>query len=72
MSADNALHQSDGMRSAAGSPAVGLAAGRSRGGAMVRIAEIKKALASLKRSASTLRRKQIAGACKVSDATEAF
>jgi hypothetical protein len=39
---------------------------------MVRIAEIKKALASLKRSASTLRRKQIAGACKVSDATEAF
>jgi NitT/TauT family transport system ATP-binding protein len=47
MSADNALHQSDGMRSAAGSPAVGLAAGRSRGGAMVRIAALKKTFGEL-------------------------
>jgi hypothetical protein len=39
---------------------------------MVRIAEIKKALASLKRSASTLQRRKIADAYKVSDATEAF
>jgi NitT/TauT family transport system ATP-binding protein len=47
MSADNALHQSDGMRSAAGSPAVGLAAGRSRGGAMVRISALKKTFGEL-------------------------
>jgi NitT/TauT family transport system ATP-binding protein len=47
MSADNALHQSDGMRSAAGSPAVGLAAGRSGGGAMVRIAALKKTFGEL-------------------------
>jgi NitT/TauT family transport system ATP-binding protein len=47
MSADNALHQSNGMRSAAGSPAVGLAAGRSRGGAMVRIAALKKTFGEL-------------------------
>ena len=47
MSADDALHQSDGMRSAAGLPAVGLAAGRSRGGAMVRIAALKKAFGEL-------------------------
>ena len=47
MSADNALHQSDGMRSAAGSPEVGLAAGRSRGGAMVRIAALKKTFGEL-------------------------
>jgi NitT/TauT family transport system ATP-binding protein len=47
MSADNALHQSDGMRSAAGAPAVGLAAGRSRGGAMVRIAALKKTFGEL-------------------------
>jgi len=41
MSADNALHQSEGMRSAA--PAVGVAVGRSSGGAIVRIAAVKKA-----------------------------
>jgi NitT/TauT family transport system ATP-binding protein len=43
MRADNALHQGDGMRSTAGSPAAGLAAGRGRGGAIVRIAAVKKA-----------------------------
>jgi NitT/TauT family transport system ATP-binding protein len=47
MSADNALHQSDGMRSAAGSPAPGLTAGGGRGGAIVRIAALKKAFGEL-------------------------
>src|SRR5919201_1174778 len=40
MRADSAVQQSDGMRSAAGSLAPGLAAGR--GGAIVRIAAVKK------------------------------
>jgi len=43
MRADSAVQQSDGMRSAAGSVAPGLAAGRGRGGAIVRIAAVKKA-----------------------------
>jgi NitT/TauT family transport system ATP-binding protein len=43
MRADSAVQQSDGMRSAAGSVAPGLAAGRGRGGAIVRIAGVKKA-----------------------------
>jgi NitT/TauT family transport system ATP-binding protein len=47
MSADSAVQQSDGMRSAAGSPAAGLASGRGRGGAIVRIAEIKKTFGEL-------------------------
>jgi NitT/TauT family transport system ATP-binding protein len=47
MSADDALHQSDGMRSAAGSPAPGLTAGGGRGGAIVRIAALKKAFGEL-------------------------
>jgi NitT/TauT family transport system ATP-binding protein len=46
MSADSAVQQSDGMRSAAGSPAPGLAP-RGRGGAMVRIADIKKTFGEL-------------------------
>src|SRR5262245_8892350 len=45
MSADNALHQSEGMRSAA--PAVGVAVGRGSGGAIVRIAALKKAFGEL-------------------------
>ena len=47
MSADDALHQSDGMRSAAGSPAPGLTASGGRGGAIVRIAALKKAFGEL-------------------------
>jgi NitT/TauT family transport system ATP-binding protein len=47
MRADSAVQQSDGMQSAAGSPAVGLAADRSRGGAMVRIAALKKTFGEL-------------------------
>jgi NitT/TauT family transport system ATP-binding protein len=47
MSADDALHQSDGMRSAAGPPAPGLTAGGGRGGAIVRIAALKKAFGEL-------------------------
>ena len=47
MSAEDALHQSDGMRSAAGSPAPGLIAGGGRGGAIVRIAALKKAFGEL-------------------------
>ena len=43
MRADSAVQQSDGMRSAAGSLAPGLAAGWGRGGAIVRIAAVKKA-----------------------------
>jgi NitT/TauT family transport system ATP-binding protein len=43
MRADSAVQQSDGMRAAAGSVAPGLAAGRGRGGAIVRIAAVKKA-----------------------------
>jgi NitT/TauT family transport system ATP-binding protein len=46
MSADSAVQQSDGMRSAAGSPAAGLAP-RGRGGAMVRIAALKKTFGEL-------------------------
>jgi NitT/TauT family transport system ATP-binding protein len=47
MSADDALHQSDGMPSAGGSPAAGLAAGRGRGAAIVRIAALRKAFGEL-------------------------
>ena len=47
MSADDALHQSDGMRSAAGAPAPGLTAGEGHGGAIVRIAALKKAFGEL-------------------------
>jgi NitT/TauT family transport system ATP-binding protein len=43
MRADSAVQQSDGMRAAADSVAPGLAAGRGRGGAIVRIAAVKKA-----------------------------
>ena len=43
MRADSAVQHSDGMQSAAGSLAPGVAADRSRGGAIVRIAAVKKA-----------------------------
>jgi NitT/TauT family transport system ATP-binding protein len=47
MSADSAVQQSDGMRSAAGSPAAGLTPGRGGGRAMVRIAALKKTFGEL-------------------------
>jgi NitT/TauT family transport system ATP-binding protein len=47
MRADSAVQQSDGMRSAAGSVAPGLAAGRGRGGAIVRIAAVNKVFGEL-------------------------
>jgi NitT/TauT family transport system ATP-binding protein len=47
MGADSAVQQNDGMRSAGGSPAPGLAAGRSRDGATVRIAAVRKTFGEL-------------------------
>ncbi len=47
MRADSAVQQSDGMRAAADSVAPGLAAGRGRGGAIVRIAAVKKAFSEV-------------------------
>ena len=47
MTADSAVQQNDGMRSAAAATAAGIAAGRGRGEAIVRIAALKKTFGKL-------------------------